>query len=73
MKLDKAISEKLRDAVRDGLANHTGEFANPWIFTKNYRHEELAQILEDIMNSERLFKNLLQLFNQHCKKEHGND
>ena len=51
-------SEELRKAVRDGLANHTGEFVNPWVFRKNYSHEELTDMLDDIMASERLFKNL---------------
>ena len=51
-------SEELRKAVRDGLANHTGEFVNPWIFRKSYSHEELTDMLDDIMASERLFKNL---------------
>lgn len=51
-------SEELRKAVRDGLSNHTGEFVNPWIFRKNYSHEELTDMLDDIMAGERLFKNL---------------
>ena len=51
-------SEELREAVRDGLANHTGEFVNPWIFRNNYSHEELTDMLDDIMAGERLFKNL---------------
>lgn len=60
---DKQIVEldELKAIVRDGLANHTGEFANPWIFKGNYSHELLADILNDIMASERLFKNLSQL------------
>ena len=55
---NQASEDKLREAVRDGLANHTGEFVNPWIFRKNYSHEELTDMLDDIMASERLFKNL---------------
>jgi hypothetical protein len=51
-------SEELRKAVRDGLSNHTGEFVNPWMFRKNYSHEELTDMLDDIMAGERLFKNL---------------
>ena len=56
--MDNQASEELRKAVRDGLANHTGEFVNPWIFRKSYSHEELTDMLDDIMASERLFKNL---------------
>ena len=55
---NQASEDKLRKAVRDGLANHTGEFVNPWIFRKNYSNEELTDMLDDIMASENLFKNL---------------
>ena len=65
--LDEQIDE-LRHAVREGLSNHTGEFANPWIFKKNYSHEELADILEDIMASKRLFDNLQRLILADRKK-----
>lgn len=61
------LDEQIRKAVKDGLSNHTGEFANPWIFKKSYSHEELADILNDIMASERLFKNLEALFTEHSK------
>ena len=53
--------EEVKEAVKDGLSNHSGEFANPWIFKGSYSHELLADILNDIMNSERLFKNLEKL------------
>ena len=55
---NQASEDELREVVRDGLANHTGEFVNPWIFRKNYSHEELTDMLDDITASERLFKNL---------------
>ena len=55
---NQASEDKLREVVRDGLANHTGEFVNPWIFRKSYSHEELTDMLDDITASERLFKNL---------------
>lgn len=64
-----ALDEQIRKAVKDGLSNHTGEFANPWIFKKSYSREELADILNDIMASERLFKNLEALFTEHSKEE----
>lgn len=60
--------DKIKETVRDGLANHTGEFANPWIFKGSYSHELLADILNDIMASERLFKNLQQLLDEAYKK-----
>lgn len=52
--------QELREAIKDGLANHTGEFLNPWLIktTSNYSHEQLAQILDSILDSERLYKNL---------------
>lgn len=62
------LDEQIRKAVKDGLSNHAGEFANPWIFKKSYSHEELADILNDIMASERLFKNLVALFTEHSKQ-----
>lgn len=62
------LDEQIRKAVKDGLSNHTGEFANPWVFKKSYSHEELADILNDIMANERLFKNLLALFTEHSKQ-----
>ena len=65
--IDEQIDE-LRHAVREGLSNHTGEFANPWIFKKNYSHEELADILEDIMASKRLFDNMQRLILADRKK-----
>ena len=55
---NQASEDELREVVRDGLSNHTGEFVNPWIFRKSYSHEELTDMLDDIMASERLFKNL---------------
>ncbi len=55
---NQASEDDLREVVRDGLANHTGEFVNPWIFRKIYSHEELTDMLDDIMAGERLFKNL---------------
>ena len=58
---NQASEDELREAVRDGLANHTGEFVNPWIFRKSYSHEELTDMLDDIMASERLFKKLQSL------------
>ena len=70
MKLSKSLNadDELRQAVREGLSNHTGEFANPWIFRKNYSHEEMADILEDIMASKRLFDNLQKLIQADSKK-----
>lgn len=61
-------SEELRKAVRDGLSNHTGEFVNPWMFRKNYSHEELTDMLDDIMAGERLFKNLRSPYPQRKAK-----
>ncbi len=61
------LEAMLKRAVLDGLSNHTGEFANPWIFKGSYSHELLADILNDIMASERLFKNLQNLIDQHTK------
>ena len=70
MKPSKPLNadDELRQAVREGLSNHTGEFANPWIFRKNYSHEELVDILEDIMASKRLFDNLQKLIQADRKK-----
>ena len=61
------LEAMLKRAILDGLSNHTGEFANPWIFKGSYSHELLADILNDIMASERLFKNLQNLIDQHTK------
>ena len=58
---------ELREAVRDGLANHTGEFINPWIVSGRYTHKELTTLLEDIMSSERLFKKLLDWHNKQIE------
>jgi len=58
----------IKEAVRDGLANHTGEFANPWIFKGSYSHELLADILNDIMASERLFKNIEALIQEQVRQ-----
>lgn len=63
---------EIKAVVRDGLANHTGEFANPWIFKGSYSHELLADILNDIMASERLFKNLTNLIQTLEKKAYEN-
>lgn len=61
--------EEIKEAVRDGLANHSGEFANPWIFKGSYSHELLADILNDIMASERIFKNLDKLISSKVNEE----
>lgn len=56
--------EHIKDTSLDkalllGLANHTNEFLNPWLFKKAPSHEELAYTLDQIMNHSRLKSRLL--------------
>lgn len=52
------LPEQIREVVKDGLANHTGAFINPWIVRDRYTHDQLARLLADILSSNRLSSNL---------------
>lgn len=49
---------ELREAIKDGLSNHTGEFLNPWLIKGKWAHEQLAEVLEAVLSSKRMIKNL---------------
>ena len=65
---DEALKEQIEQAIKDGLSNHTGEFLNPWILKKIYNHKELADMLRDILASDRLSKNIMKLVKEHRKR-----
>lgn len=52
-------NDELKNAIRDGLSNHTGEFLNPWIITGEPTHLQLVTILDAVLSSKRLQKNLI--------------
>lgn len=59
MKANPPPNDELLEAVKDGISNHTGEFVNPWLVNKGkFTHEQLVEVLEGILSSQRLFKNL---------------
>lgn len=52
---------KLDTAIKDGVSNHTNEWANPFLFKENFSPEQLQTILEGIQNSKRLKNNIKRL------------
>lgn len=64
------MTNNLKDDIRKtlllGLANHTDEFLNPG-FIPGMSHEELAKVLDRIMNS-RLIERVEALINQKEKE-----
>lgn len=57
------IDDKIDSAIIDGLANHTGEWFNPFIVKGEFSIEQLEQILTAVLGSKRLKENLRKLIN----------
>ncbi len=52
---------KLDNAITDGVSNHTGEWANPFIFEGNFSAEQLQAILVGLQGAKRLKNNIKRL------------
>jgi len=60
--------DEIRKAVRDGLANHTGEWLNGFVTKDNYTVEQSTQLLNNICESKRLNNNIQALIAEAYKE-----
>ena len=60
--------DKIQKAVRDGLANHTGEWLNFFLIKDTYTVEQLTQLLNDICESKRLNNNIQALITEEVEQ-----
>jgi len=58
------LDEKIMEAIRDGLANHTGEWLNSFVTKDNYTVEQSTQLLNDICEAKRLNNNIQALITE---------
>ena len=59
---DTKLVGAVERAIIDGVANHTEEWANPFMFKNgNFTHKQLEVILDGMVNNKRLRKNLVDL------------
>jgi len=58
------LDEKIMEAIRDGLANHTGEWLNGFVTKDNYTVEQSTQLLNDICGAKRLNNNIQALITE---------
>ena len=62
------LDEKIIEAIRDGLSNHTGEWLNSFVTKDNYTVEQATQLLNDICEGKRLNNNIQALITESYER-----